>query len=189
MADGHEINTNQDIDEIIELARQRRDPGEQAAEEGTSAHSWVELLLAGESALGDVPGLLQPAVQGAVTFIHHYELTPVATEFLAWHPTYGSPGTIDLVARDRNGRLVIGDWKRSRGLYPEMAYQVAAYSKNVEALTGERVAAAYVVRLPRETPEPGALPYEVKTVQHLEKAWHTFLSAQELFQAQRERVW
>jgi hypothetical protein len=187
--DGREVNTNQDIDAIIEQARQRRDPGEQAAEEGTTAHQWVDAVLAGESAVGDVPPLLQPAVIGALAFIRYYELMPVATEFHSWHPTYGSPGTIDLVARDTTGRLVIGDWKRSRGLYPEMAYQVAAYSKNVEALTGEKVAAAYVVRLPRETPEPLAPQYEAKRVANLEAAWHTFLSAQELFLAQRVKVW
>ena len=50
------------------------------------------------------------------------------------------------------------DWNRSKGIYDEHAYQVAAYAVAIQALTGEDVLTAYVVRLHqgawRRTPVP-----------------------------------
>ena len=62
-------------------------------------------------------------------------------------------GTVDLVARNKAGELVVADWKRSKGLYAEHAYQVAGYADAIETITGEPVVAAYAVRLPRTTDE------------------------------------
>ena len=64
--------------------------------------------------------------------ISDYCLEVEATEYPVWHPSRAYAGTIDLVARDADGQLVVVDWKRSNGLYPEHGYQVAAYAEALE---------------------------------------------------------
>ena len=137
---------------IIEDAKDRiYRTKDEAADAGNAAHRLIaELLLGGNP---DIPEELVPAVYGALEMVSDYRLTMEATEYPVWHPIYAYAGTVDLVARDADGRLVVVDWKRSKDIYNEHAYQVAAYAVAIEALTGEDVAAAYVVRLPKEQSE------------------------------------
>jgi len=211
-------------EDIIDQAKKLADPGTLAAEAGVRAHERIaaalNYIMGDESpklkGLNVVQELINwydgrrtiwgkpevfyglwdvlPALLGAIQFMLDYNLTTVAVEYPSWHPVHKSPGTIDLVARDSDGRLVVADWKRSSGIYNEHGYQIAAYAANIEALTGETVAAAYVVRLPKEPhvfdSDPAAAPqYEVKEVKNRAAAWLAFLTAQELFSAQREKVW
>ena len=141
-----------------------------AADAGTDAHELIAAILQGGSPI--VPDALRPAVQGAQEMLADYRLSPVSIERLVWHPSQQYAGTIDLVARDADGRLVVVDWKRAKGIYPEHGYQVAAYADAIEALTGEPVASAYVVRLPQDG--QGDLHYEVRAVEDRAQAQAIF---------------
>lgn len=140
------------VDGVLECAKDRiYRTKDEAADAGNAAHRLIAELLQGGDP--DIPEELVPAVYGALEMVSDYRLTIEATEYPVWHPIYAYAGTVDLVARDADGRLVVVDWKRSKGVYDEHAYQVAAYAVATEALTGEDVAAAYVVRLPKESGE------------------------------------
>ena len=158
-----------------------------AADAGTSAHELISAILNGGSPL--VPESLRPAVNGARAFIEDFHLTLEVAEYPVWHPRRLYAGTIDMVARDADGRLVVVDWKRAKGLYDENAYQSAAYADALEALTGERVAAAYVVQLPQEAEDN--LLYRHKEVHpdYREEIQYTYLMALELWWAVKTPVW
>ena len=140
------------VNGVLECAKDRiYRTKDEAADAGNAAHRLIAELLQGGDP--DIPEELVPAVYEALEMVSDYRLTIEATEYPVWHPIYAYAGTVDLVARDADGRLVVVDWKRSKGVYDEHAYQVAAYAVAIEALTGEDVAAAYVVRLPKESGE------------------------------------
>ncbi len=174
------------VDDVIAGAKDRiYRTKDSAADAGKAAHELVAAILQGGSPL--VPDALRPAVQGAQEMLADYRLSPVATEHLVWHPSQQYAGTIDLVARDADGRLVVVDWKRAKGIYPEHGYQVAAYADALETLTGEPVASAYVVRLLQD--DQGDLRYEVRAVEDRAQAQAIFRLALGLWWALKEPIW
>ena len=178
-----------DVADLINKAKSYPDKvWAQKADAGADTHELIAAILQGGSPL--VPDALRPAVQGAQEMLADYRLGPVAIEHLVWHPSQQYAGTIDLVARDADGRLVVVDWKRAKGIYPEHGYQVAAYADAIEALTGEPVAGAYVVRLSQgDQGDQGDLHYEVRAVEDRAQAQAIFRLALGLWWALKEPIW
>ena len=162
-----------------------KDVREEGAKKGKEAHGLIaEVFQDGyPSVLISVPDDLAPAVRGAREFVADYGLTIEALEVPVWHPTEQYAGTVDFVGRNQHGNLVVVDWKRSNGIYPEHGYQVAAYADAVEALTGEHVSHLYVVRLPKEGGEDSG--YECREVLDRGVARRTFRAAHALWSAHR----
>ena len=158
-----------------------KDVREEGAKKGKEAHELIAVMLQGSDPL--VPDDLALAVRGAREFIADYGLNVVAVELPVWHPAEQYAGTVDYVGRNRDGHLVVADWKRSKGIYPEHGYQVAAYADAVEALTGEQVPHVYVVRLPREGGEDAG--YECREVLDRDVARQAFRAAHQLWAAHR----
>ena len=181
---GHDPYPAQWVDEFIEKARAR--PEEDASAKGRAAHGLIAELLEGGDP--EVPDELAPAVRGALEMVSDYGLAVEAVECPVWHPRYEYAGTVDLIARDTDGRLVVVDWKRSKGLYDEHAYQVSAYTRAVEVLTGEDVASAYVVRLARSRDEE--VRYECRQA-FVSACYPRYLAAQALWLGlnTKEEVW
>ena len=155
LKDGHVLTYEQlrkmDIENLMAA---RKNAGERASDAGTEAHGRIEdWILSDEAPYNEETHF----VSG---FLNAEHLRPKRVEMKVYHPTEEFAGTIDLVARNADGGLVIADWKRSKDIYSEYAYQVAGYALALEELTGENVTACYVVRLPRtdengEDPRPG----------------------------------
>ncbi len=158
-----------------------KDLREEGAKKGTEAHDLIAEMLQGGDPL--VPDELAPAVRGAREFVADYGLSVVAIEVPVWHPTEQYAGTVDFVGRNRDGHLVVADWKRSSGIYPEHGYQITAYAEAIEAITGEPVPYLYVVRLPKEGDEEAG--YEYREVLERNVARRTFMAARELWSAHR----
>ena len=176
------------VNTVVEMARKSPEKErDEAAEAGTSAHELISELLHGREP--DIPDPLVPAVRGALAFVRDYQLELVASEVSIWHPQHHYAGTVDLVARNKAGEFVVVDWKRSKGLYAEHAYQVAGYADAIEAITGEPVVAAYAVRLPRAADEKAE--YEVRMVAYPKVASETCRAALALWLATRDskKVW
>lgn len=90
---------------------------------------------------------------------------------------YRVGGTTDFVARI-NGSLVIGDFKTSKGLYPEMIGQLAAYRKMyLEIQPKAKINSAMVLRLDKET---GAFSHHYISKQQLDWGWDVFKCCLEL---------
>jgi hypothetical protein len=95
---------------------------QRAANRGTSIHEYLEVVGNG----GYAPELEGDAIRykaAADEFLHVYKPDFEMTEFTVFGTGYA--GTADFMAVI-NGRKVIGDYKTSKALYPEIALQLAA---------------------------------------------------------------
>ena len=148
---------------------------------GTAAHRVIAARLSGYATV--VPSHVKPAVAGAMQYMKDNGLKAIAVEVPVWHPVHRCAGTADLVARDGDGVVFVVDWKRGEGIYDEYAYQLAAYARCVEALTGLVVGRVESVLLPPGRRLDGQKPYEKEPVLDIGPAWRTYLAAQELYEA------
>ena len=103
---------------------------------------------------------------------------------MLYHPSMRFAGTVDLIARDADGGLVIADWKRAKGLYWEYALQIAGYALALEELTDEQVMSCYAVKLPRSNSDTG----ETERVwgKKLSRHQMAFISGHEFYSMSRE---
>lgn len=73
-------------------------------------------------------------------------LRVVATEVPLVHSTLGYGGTLDGMALDHAGRLVVLDWKTSNSVYVDMLAQLAAYRELWRDQRGDEVDGAHLLR-------------------------------------------
>ena len=162
---------------------EERDRG---ASKGTSAHKLIADILSGQNP--SIPEGLARSVQGALKMIADKRLTVEAIEVPVWHPVCEYAGTVDMVARDTDGQLVVVDWKRAKGIYDEHGYQVAAYADAIAELTGEPVHTAYPVQLHHDESPPD-FTYYTEAVDDMSAAFEAFLAAQRLWWALKTPIW
>lgn len=105
-----------------------------AADAGTACHAMVELYLNGkepETALeglpDDISGLAQTAFLGFLEWAQSTRLEVAHQELGLVSERHQFGGTLDACVLKINGKMAIGDWKTSNGLYPDHLIQVAAY--------------------------------------------------------------
>ena len=171
------------LDDSKDAPENERDRG---AAKGTTAHKLIADILNGENP--SIPEDLARSVQGALKLIADKNLTVEAIEVPVWHPVCEYAGTVDLVARDTDGQLVVVDWKRSKGIYDEHGFQVAAYAYAIAELTGEPVHAAYPVQLHHDESPPDFI-YYTEAVDDMAAAFETYLAAQRLWWALKTPIW
>lgn len=92
-------------------------------------------------------------------------LTYVASEIAVGSRKYKFGGRIDILARDRKGRLILIDFKTSKHVSPSFFAQVAAYKLAFEEQYGEKIYKCFIAQCPREWTERnrGFGIYPVKT--------------------------
>ena len=146
------------IEEIIEGERAEPDYVLGTARDfGTDAHYALEQYIS----QGEVPGNASMfRVIGAFNQWvkdNGIEMLPQAEVTVAH--SFGYAGTIDALGV-KEDKLIVIDWKTSGGIYPEAMLQVSAYAAALQECTGIEVAEAWIVRFPRDEPEPGELPFD-----------------------------
>ena len=146
------------IEEIIEGARAEPDYVLGTARDfGSDAHYALEQYIThgevpGNASLFRVIGAFNQWVKD-----NGIEMLP-QTEVTVAHP-FGYAGTIDALGV-KGDELIVIDWKTSGGIYPEAMLQVSAYAAALQECTGLEVSEAWIVRFPREEPDPGELPFD-----------------------------
>lgn len=88
-----------------------------------------------------------------VKFWRKSGLAFVGSEILVGSQKYGYCGRLDILARDKKGRLVLLDLKTSKWISPSYFSQVAAYGIAYEEMTGEKIGKYAIVQCPREFTE------------------------------------
>lgn len=124
------------------------DKRDEAADSGTLAHDAIEAYLKGgdpEKVLSDADDKIRiPAEQGfrnAVEWLEQTKIEVLDTEFPLVSEEYRFGGTPDAIGKDTHGRIVLLDWKTSKGVYLDMLIQLAAYGhllKECRDITVER---------------------------------------------------
>ena len=133
----------------LEAARQG------AADIGTVAHALCEAHLRGmDLDAGNIaPDMLDRAETGFLRFLDFWQkeqLSVVHVELAMVSEAMQVGGTLDVLARRADGRLVLIDLKTSKGIYDEMLVQAATYAAMYEECHGEAIHDAYIVRIGKE---------------------------------------
>ena len=147
-------------------------PGKVASEFGRKVHGAIQSVLEGD---GEVPASCASAVDAVMGWLQKggadgpYVIEDV--EVNVFHPELLIGGQIDCVARCGN-RVILIDWKSGRDIYPNHAMQIAAYAMCYEAMTGEAVSEAWIVKAGRHG-------FDAKMVKDLIPAQKAFIAMQE----------
>ena len=132
-ADNWEELAHLPISERIKLIGSAAEQNRQtAAATGTQIHQWAEQLITTGEVSG-IPERFLSAVEGFARWWRASGWTKLHSEALVWseEDEYGGAayaGKLDLLALDRDGRVILADLKTGAGIWPEMAMQIAAYA-------------------------------------------------------------
>lgn len=118
------------VDALKGLPWQKRDD---AATRGTTLHGIAERLLRGEDVELDDDDALLPVAENALRFIEEWHIEPILIEAAVASREHRYAGTLDLIAKYRRPDTgatgtAIFDWKSGKAIYPEFAWQLAAYA-------------------------------------------------------------
>lgn len=169
------------IDGVLEEAKKRPDAiKKQAADLGTVCHQWIDAFIMSEMGQSDsappIPSEAKIPIQSFIDWVRQSGFTFIAGDTLVANTESRYGGALDALATDKNGDVVLLDWKTSSGIWPEYALQVAAYSSALTNTYGIEPRAAYVVRFDKTK----QVPAEHKRVMDIEESLFAFHAALEL---------
>ncbi len=148
-----------------------RETRDKAGDKGTDIHAQIEARLK-EDGLLPWPGLT------------HIRVVEQEIQLVSEMFRYGA--TPDAIGEDDQGRLVLLDWKTSKGIYGNYQLQLAAYiqawNENHPGL--EITGGAYIVHFSKTGEFIQALPYDVPEIPDcpsLADAWAQFLDARRMW--------
>lgn len=180
--DRHDIWTNMDRGEAVDwLKRSPFRETDRAAVQGSDIHDWAEKYVLGAPVtVEDAPEAQRPYLDGFLAFLSDFSPTYEMTEASVYNRHYRYAGTLDAIVDVPGvGRLLM-DYKTGKGVYGEVAMQLAAYryAEFVGLPDGTEapmpaVDGAAVLHL-----TPGG--YHLIPVQADEAAWRYFLFAQQV---------
>lgn len=169
-----------------------------AADIGSQAHALIEWTLRGEllqerDAEPAATDKARWAFMAWEDWRKASALAPLHIEQTVWSDKHGYAGTTDIIGEVTHpdaGRIhVVGDWKSSKGIWPEMFLQAAAYTRAVEEMGHQSPSGEFwgmIVRLPKNETDPA---FEVKWIPPHEIKAHfkAFLAALELWKWQEQQ--
>lgn len=100
-------------------------PTEKAADLGTRVHDWAEQYALGNNPA--VPDDMGGHAEQFAAWCDRFDPMVVLSEVTVFNHTYGYAGTFDAVWEFPSGRRLLVDIKTGKGVYPEVALQLAAY--------------------------------------------------------------
>ena len=165
--------------------RKERD---KAADIGTIAHFLIECYLNGQVA--DLEDYSQTDIDKALVcynkfadWWHEQNLTKVATEIQLVNEPYKYGGTIDLIAKDKDGNIILIDFKTSKKISESYWRQCAGYAQlwNACTLDDNHVSNHAIVRIGKE--DEG--DFEVVWKDDLSKEWFVFQKQVDLYWAMK----
>lgn len=168
------------INEILAYAKDARwRTAQEAAEYGTRVHELIEMWTTHGQLIYEVPPggwwkveleeEAEPVRKAMKAFIDWWTdegLEPVISEQWLVDIELGFGGTLDHVARAKDGALVMCDWKTSKAIRDKYLLQVAAYdllwdtAKHYSSnpIFQEKIARAYIVRVDKATAQTEIFP-------------------------------
>lgn len=151
-----------------------------AADVGTRAHKAIDLILHGEPYQLDDD--IKIPVEAFLDWKGRQTLTFELGDTRIGSRLFGYGGSLDMVAFDGNEAILI-DLKTSNGIYPEMGYQIGAYSQAFKETYGIEVKEAMILRIGKDKPE-----FEVKKVGNISACLEGFLAALKLYQLSKWQI-
>ena len=147
------IKTDADKAILIELAkREFRRIKVEAMEKGKEAHAWAEKWTKGKKLKMPEDLEVRNAVIAFLDWFKQSGIKITSSERFIYSKKYNYAGIVDWEGK-KNGNLIIGDYKATNGIYPEMRFQVALYQQAREEETGKEYAESHIIQFGKETAE------------------------------------
>jgi hypothetical protein len=119
---------------------------DQAGDRGTIVHRFLELAARDEQPDEVYDANVAGYISAGLRFLNEWEPKFLWSEATVFHPELGYGGTLDFIAELPGLGLVVGDFKTSKGVYPEVAVQLSSYRYADHAVAHDDTGA--LVRLP-----------------------------------------
>jgi len=148
---------------------------------GKDAHALIQEILLGNDP--EVPLLLTQVIDNFKTWYSNSGLQLVVAESQVLSTVHGYAGTIDIMAH-READLVMVDWKTSDDVWPEMAFQLAAYAHAFTETFSLPIKEAWILRLGKKKPD-----FQVYQIRDLEESFQGFLGALKLYNSLENDHW
>ena len=170
--------------------KSHREARQAAADAGSLAHTMVENAIHGRDPMEGIPpveaSVLEQAKTGYGGFVRWNEimaLTYLETEvpMVSEQERYG--GTPDAIARSKEGRLLLLDWKSSNAVYGDYIIQLAAYGRLWNSNHEEGIQEYYLLRFGKQE---GDFHFHSYPPNVIEKAWLAFLHLRALYDLDKE---
>lgn len=152
----------------------------EAADIGSRVHQAIDLIIRGE--IPTISEDIKSGVQGFIDWQEKYKVKIEAGDTKIASKIFGYGGSLDFIAFI-DGEPVIFDNKTTKkrkdadhGIYPEYAYQLAAYAQAFHETYGLEVKQVYCLWLNKEKPE-----FKAVKISNLAEAFQGFLSALKLY--------
>jgi hypothetical protein len=142
---------------------------------GSTAHKLIEITLKGEQLSENYDSFLIDTIKVFNKWRETHELIPQSLEQRLWSEKYKYAGTCDYVG-SFDGKFMIGDWKTSKGIYPEYWLQLSAYVLAFEEQTGLKLDGAFILQI-----RDGEYSLETKTRDELIELFEIFKAAQTIY--------
>lgn len=144
-----------DLDELTKFAKAtaKRDY-EAAGDTGTRVHRAIEKYFETGPSMRGVEmedDVIKP-FSAFLEWVNENDIKCLLSEHIVYSKI-GYAGTLDFIGMV-NGKKYLVDFKSSKGFWPEMPMQVAAYNYAHEEMTGEKMDGVGILRLDKETGMP-----------------------------------
>ena len=141
-----------DINDLLWLrqqAEQVKSSSQKGLATGTEVHrildEWLTAKKDGDDPFVQAEKSHIDQARKIVEWLDMHECEIEEAEVSVYHPELLYGGQVDCIARRGNSVLLL-DWKSGRGIYNSYAAQLGGYVMAYEAMTGERVSEAWVLR-------------------------------------------
>lgn len=160
---------------------------DQAADIGSLAHFMINCYLLGKEP--DLSEFSKENIDQAensflkfVTWWDDNKFTVMESELPLVSEKYLYGGTTDCIAKDQNGKIVLIDFKTSKGIYDEYISQLVSYSKLYAENYGTNIDRHIIIRIGKESQGD----FEVREYAELEKYWDVFTACLHLYYAKQK---
>jgi hypothetical protein len=171
------------LDELIQKADRQPDTIKGAAADiGTRVHTAIDCFISGKTPQLDADS--ERGFNNFMVWLRGQEYEIIAGDTVVASMDYGYGGRLDAIARDKNGDLVLLDWKTSNALRDEYPLQVSAYAQAFEETYGIKCKSSVVVRFGKDKADD----FEHREV-NLLQAWSAFSAAVLLSGAMGGDLW
>ena len=160
---------------INEAVKQHSIKKQRAADIGTQVHDWAERFIKTQKeGCPEIPDdeNVRNGINAFLNWVNKYNVKFISSERVVYSKQYDYVGIMDAEAVI-DGKLCPIDFKTSKGIYPEMRFQVAAYQAAAEEESGKKYTGnKWLARFDKETGE-----FEAHEYTEQDKDFEAFLAA------------
>lgn len=166
------------IDRIVAAGKQiYKKVASDAANVGTRAHKAIDDIIKGQEPV--IEDDIKPCVEAFKSWYASSGIKIELGDSKIGSKLFSYGGSLDMLAFRGNDAILI-DLKTSKGIYPEMGLQIAAYCKAFEETYGIEVKETLILRVGKEKAE-----FEVKKLSNINVAFETFLAALKIYKSSK----